>query len=215
MIYYAPWENLFKHADIDLILDVGANSGQTYESFRWAGFKGPICSFEPNPEMFKQLAKQPGEQWQRLPYALSSLTGQAEFFITDNDNSNGLQAPLLEKLKVKSKINVQTYRLDELWSRENFSARNVFLKIDTEGHDMEVVKGASGILDRIHLIMMETSPLPRYQGEPPFSVVVNNMNDMGFLICRVEKIISSPGVGMDTALDVVFARRDLVAKAIF
>jgi FkbM family methyltransferase len=213
MIHYSPWENLFKQAGIDLILDVGANAGQTYESFRWAGFKGPICSFEPNPAMFKQLQGQPGYQWQRLPYALSSQTGQAKFFITDCDNANGLQAPL-GKRKVTGEINVQTYRLDELWPLEKFSARNVFLKIDTEGHDLEVVKGASGVLDRIQLIMVETGPLPRYQGEPPFPVIVNFMNDLGFSICRAEKNSYNAGMGMDTALDVVFARRELVAKAL-
>jgi hypothetical protein len=47
LIHYAPWKNLFETFRIDLILDVGANSGQTYDAFRWAGFDGPICSLGP------------------------------------------------------------------------------------------------------------------------------------------------------------------------
>jgi FkbM family methyltransferase len=212
MIHYVSWENLFRHCGIDMILDVGANRGQSYDLFRWSGFNGLICSFEPNPEMFQFLQSRQGHHWQRLPYALSSRSGQARFHITDNDNANSLQAPL-GKEKVTGEITVPTYRLDHLWHQENFSAQKVFLKVDTEGHDLEVVKGASGILDRIQLIMLETSPLPRYENEPPLPVLVDFMNELGFCVCRSEKNCYNSRVGMDTALDLVFARRELIPKA--
>ena len=115
--------------------------------------------------------------------------------------------------KVLGEINVQTYRLDELWDKQRFSARRVFLKIDTEGHDWEVVKGASGILDRIQLIMVETGPVPRYQGEPTLPEMVQNMDKLGFCVCRVEKNSFNAAAGLDTALDIVFARRELLTTA--
>ena len=213
MIHYVPWKNLFTHCGIDMILDVGANTGQTYDSFRWAGFDGPICSFEPNPEIFQQLQNQKGYRWQRLPYALSSQSGQAKFHLTNSHNSNSLQSPLVTNLKVVGEITVQTRRLDELWQEQKFSARRVFLKIDAEGHDMEVIKGATGVLDRVQLIMTETGALPRYQGEPSFSEMVSFLDGLGFGICRAEKNSYNAAAGMDTALDVVFARRELLAKA--
>jgi FkbM family methyltransferase len=212
MIHYAPWSNLFAFCNIDMILDVGANNGQSYEAFRWAGFEGPICSFEPNPEVFKRLESKKGHQWQRLPYALSSKSGHARFHLTDYDVAGSLHVPL-GKLKVTGEISVQMYRLDELWEKQGFSARHAFLKIDTEGHDLEVVKGATGVLDRIQLIMVETSPTPRFQGEPPLPTVMNFMSDLGFHVCRVEKNSLSPAAGMDMALDIVFARKELIDKA--
>ena len=115
--------------------------------------------------MFKLLEQRPGHDWRRFPVALSSRSGQAVFHITNSDNSNSLQIPLVG-VKVTGEITVPTLRLDEFWIRESLTAKNVFLKIDTEGHDLEVVKGASGILDRVSLIMVETAPIPRYQGEP-------------------------------------------------
>jgi FkbM family methyltransferase len=211
MIHYAPWDNLFATFAIDLVLDVGANAGQTYDSFRWAGFKGPICSFEPNPEMFHRLERKPGFLWQRLQYALSSQSGQLKFNITDNDNTCSLQKPL-GNIQVVEEITVPAWRLDELWPKQGFSAKNVFLKIDTEGHDLEVIKGASGVLDRIPLIMAEVSPLPRYQGEPPLHDVVNFMDRLGFCVCRVEKNCLNRTAGIDTAFDIIFAKRGLMPK---
>jgi FkbM family methyltransferase len=212
MIHYNPWQNLFARFAIDMIFDVGANTGQTYDSFRWAGFKGPICSFEPNPEMFQRLQRKPGFSWQHLPYALSSQSGQAKFHIADNDNASSLQTPLGNTIQIVNEIAVTTCRLDELWSKQGFSAKNAFLKIDAEGHDLEVIKGASGVFDRISLIMAEIAPLPRFKGEPPLHEVLNFMEKIGFLVCRVEKNSFDATVGIDTALDIVFVRQDLLLK---
>jgi len=211
MIHYAPWQNLFAHFAVDLILDVGANTGQTYDSFRWAGFQGPICSFEPNPEVFRRLEGKRGFAWQRLPYALSNESGQVKFHITDNDNASSLLTPL-GHARVLKEITVAAYRLDELWGKQGFSAKNVFLKIDAEGHDLEVIKGASGVLDRIPLIMAEVAPLPRFQGEPPLPDVVNFMGQLGYCVCRVDKNSMNGAAGIDIALDIIFAKRELLAK---
>jgi FkbM family methyltransferase len=161
--------------------------------------------------MFKILEQRPGHDWRRFPLALSSRSGQATFNLTTSDNSNSLQVPLVG-VKVTGQITVQTLRLDEFWSREKIAAKSVFLKIDTEGHDLEVVKGASGVLEKIKLIMVETAPIPRYQGEPALPAMVDYLDGLGFCVCRVEKNSYNAAAGMDTALDVVFARRELVAS---
>jgi FkbM family methyltransferase len=212
MIHYAPWKNLFETFHTDLILDIGANIGQTYDSFRWAGYEGPICSFEPNPDMFRLLEQRNGDQWQRLQYALSSRSGELKFYITDNDNACSLQVPLGNQFKILKEINVPTLRLDELWSKKGFSAKNVFLKVDAEGHDLEVIKGAAGIMDKISLIMAEVSPLSRYEGEPAMHEFLDFMAGMGFRVCRVDKNCLNPAAGIDTALDIIFAKHDALAQ---
>lgn len=212
MIHYAPWENLFTTFQIDLIFDVGANAGQTYDSFRWAGFNGPICSFEPNPEMFKELELKSGVSWQRLPYAVSSQSGQLKFHIANDSNVSGLQVPLEGQFRVVKEITVPAWRLDELWGKEGFTAKNAFLKVDAEGHDLEVIKGASGIMDRIPLVMAEVSPLPRFHGEPPLHEFVNFMAQLGYRVCRVDKNCFNRPAGIDTAVDIVFAKFDILSK---
>jgi len=212
MVHYAPWKNLFKAFEIDLILDVGAHAGETYDSFRWAGFEGPINSYEPNSETFHRLQTKNGALWQKFQLALSSQTGQLKFFVTNNDNTCGLQAPLGDQYKVVREIVVPAWRLDELWQKEGISAKHVFLKIDAEGHDLEVIKGAAGVLDRIDLIMAEVSPLSRYVGEPPLHEFLNYMNELGFRVCRIDKSALNIEAGIDTAPDIVFAKTKLLEK---
>jgi FkbM family methyltransferase len=212
MIHYSPWRNLFAYCGIDLIIDVGANTGQTYDSFRWAGFEGPIYSFEPNPEVFERLERHPGHNWRRFPYALSSQSGKATFNITSDDNASGLHVPL-GTAKVDRTITVPTFRLDQLWKQENFSAQRVFLKIDAEGHDIEVIKGASGIMDKIQLSMTEAAPIPRFSGEPALHEHVSFLQDLGFCVCRAEKNSFNRSAGMDVALDLVFMKRELAVGA--
>lgn len=215
MIHYVPWDNLFTQFKIDMILDVGANLGQSYDSFRWAGFKGPICSFEPNPQIFPQLERRPGFSWQRLQYALSNQSGQLKFYISNQDNACSLQKPepyfqRAYDLQVTNEITVPAYRLDEIWDKQGFSAKSVFLKIDAEGHDLEVVKGAAGVLDRIPLIMAEVACLPRFQGEPPLHEFVSFMSQLGYCVCRMERNAMNRMAGIDLAFDIVFAKRELL-----
>lgn len=212
MIHYAPWKKLFETFQIDLIFDVGANVGQTYDSFRWAGFDGPICSFEPNPETFAKLEQKSGVSWQRFPCALSNKSGQLKFYVVNDHNACGLQAPLEGQIKVVKEIAVPAWRLDEFWAKEGFSAKNVFLKVDAEGHDLEVIKGASGIIDRVPLIMAEVAPLPRFEGEPSLHEFVSAMAQLGYRLCRADKNCFNRAAGIDTALDIVFAKNDTLAK---
>jgi len=212
MIHYAPWENLFKAFQIDLIFDVGANMGQTYDSFRWGGFNGPIWSFEPNPETFRILEHRSGFSWQRRQYAISNQAGQFKFYITEDHKACGLQLPLNGQSSVVKEIDVPAMRLDEFCRKEGFTAKNIFLKVDAEGHDLEVIKGAAGTMDRFPLIMAEVSPVPRYQDESPLHEFVNFINQLGYRLCRADKNCLSRAAGIDTALDIVFAKTELLVK---
>jgi hypothetical protein len=102
--------------------------------------------------------------------------------------------------------------LDEFWRKESFAAKHVLLKVDAEGHDLEVIRGASEILDRIPLIMAEVAPLPRFEGEPPLHEFVNTLAQWGYRVCRSDKNGLNRAAGIDTALDIVFARHEALAK---
>ena len=180
MIHYSPWENLFQQAGIDLILDVGANAGQTYDSFRWAGFQGPIWTSSRGRKCSRFWNNGRAMIGGGFRWLFRAGPARPAFNLTTSDNSNSLQIPLAG-VKVTGQITVQTLRLDEFWSREKIAAKSVFLKIDTEGHDLEVVKGASGVLEKIKLIIVETAPIPRYQGEPALPAMVDYLDGLGVL----------------------------------
>lgn len=76
-------------------------------------------------------------------------------------------------------IEVPLRRLDQLIDRGGLVG-DVLLKIDVEGMELEVLKGAVGILDRIRFIIAETSVRERHQGSYRFADLVGFLHDHGF-----------------------------------
>ena len=91
---YVPLINLMKSYGITDVIDVGANAGQTYRDFRDVGFTGMVHSFEPNPETFAILEKAKGYNWNRYCWALSSINGSLDFYITNASECCSLYKPI-------------------------------------------------------------------------------------------------------------------------
>jgi hypothetical protein len=68
-----------------------------------------------------------------------------------------------------SQTPIQLKRLDAVLPQllEGIRSPRVFLKIDTQGHDVSVVKGASGVLDIIAGLQSELPAVEVYDGMPP------------------------------------------------
>jgi len=202
VVHFNPLKPLLEKHQIDLVLDVGANEGQSYQLFRQAGYAGKIVSFDPNPKVFAGLERLGGRDWEKQRLALSSASGEAEFFATCETGWSGLHRNL--SLPTVETFKVRTERLDRIW---NWNASRAFLKIDTEGHDLEVVRGASGVMDKIRLIMVEAVLNPRYEGEPIHYQVVTAMHEFGFDVCKVQQLYTDSAHGVDTGMDLIFSRR--------
>ena len=57
----------------------------------------------------------------------------------------------------------------------------ILLKVDTQGSELDVVRGASGVLDRIEVIVLEVSLFNFDQAQPEMVEVVNFMLDLGYV----------------------------------
>ncbi|MCS6979439.1 MAG: FkbM family methyltransferase [Flavobacteriales bacterium] len=125
-------------------VDVGANIGFISISAAQVLGEGTIWAFEPNPEareiLEKNIALNKIRNIQVLPYALGSSEGQGEIFINAIAHNRGGATLLdIEKRKDGKTYSVEIKRLDKLLP-ENFSL--AMMKIDVEGFEMEVLKGA-------------------------------------------------------------------------
>ena len=149
---------------VDTVLDVGANRGQFGGELRTAvGYQGRIVSFEPLAGAFTQLrekaARFPG--WETHNYALGDAPGQAEINVADNSHSSSILDILPAHLKSapdsryigRETITIKT--LDSVFSEVCANSRNIYLKIDTQGFESKVLKGAENSLPRIRTVQME------------------------------------------------------------
>ena len=121
-------------------LDVGANIGiWAYEMRKYASF---IHAFEPNPKLFAMLkAGIAGQNVSLHPIALSDRTGDSQLMVPKGKRGYSNYSATLNHETVRGATyratQVSTSRLDDL-----HIANVGFIKIDVEGHEMEVIRGA-------------------------------------------------------------------------
>lgn len=169
--------------EIDCVLDVGANKGQYAKELRSIGYNGLIVSFEPLRKEFKILKDlfRGDDQWIGFNIALGSVTETKVITIPKLSVMSSLLDPIVEDT-IFQKENVEVVRLDELVGsiHKIKESSRIFLKMDTQGFDLEVFRGSSGCLNRIHGIQSELSIFPLYKDMPHYTDSLSFYESNGF-----------------------------------
>lgn len=155
----AKIKRLFNIHSIDLVLDVGANTGQYGQNLRDIGYRGRIISFEPLSSVYSQLMKRSrkDDRWKIAPQmVVGDKSGEVPIKISRNTYSSSVLGilPLHTKEYPESEYIgqeiVQMKTLDSLLDSvipQDIS--HCFLKIDVQGFEDRVLKGAKDLLTRI------------------------------------------------------------------
>lgn len=135
------------------VLDIGAHHGfYTLLASKLIGPKGRVLAFEPSERERKRLARHVAlnrcSNVQIEPLALGSCTSQADLYLVDGteDYCNSLRPPVVEAKTHKIRVDVTS--LDEFRSRAGVQTID-FVKLDVEGAELEVLKGARSLLTAI------------------------------------------------------------------
>jgi len=187
---------------IDCIFDVGANIGQYRDFLRTnVGYEGLIISFEPDPQNLETLheAQKKDEKWFVYGYALGKDRKPLDFHIMKKSVFNSFLEPdssETEEFKNNSVIKIirlETKRLDEVIKdiKKTHTFNNVFLKLDTQGFDLEVFDGASGCLNLIHGVQTEVSVMPIYKNMPAFEDSLQAFKSKGFEVSGLYSLSES------------------------
>jgi len=197
---------------IDLLLDVGANEGQYALRMRRAGFEGRIVSFEPLADAFAVLERRAAgdPSWEARRLALSDADGTAEIHVAGNSTSSSLLemgarhlASAPESAYVGTEL-VDTARLDALW--DSLGGERVFLKLDVQGFEMHVLRGAEQALADLRGVQAELALAHLYEGDSPWREVVDHLAARGFELAGVEPGFGDPDSGRMLQFDGVFLR---------
>lgn len=206
---------LFKSYDIDIVLDVGANTGQFSHQLRGdIGYSKRIVSFEPLSAAFKQLeANSSGDsQWKIFNFALGDKEETKVINIAGNSQSSSfldmLQAH--ERAAPGSKYiggeKIVIKRLDSVFDEVCSRGEQVYLKIDTQGFESRVIKGAENSLKDINTIQLEMSLVPLYEGELLFHEMSGLMIEKGYSLVSIETMLSDNNTGQLLQVDGIFHR---------
>ncbi len=183
-------KSMLHDLEIDCVIDAGANVGQFGADLRALGFAGTILSFEPDPDCFVALREHAAadRSWHVFNLALGTTDGELPLNRTDNPVYNSFLAPEGQRARweagsqVREQIIVRMVRLDEFLLREHpeLLASRVHLKMDTQGFDLQVFRGAQALLPKIATLQTELAFKQIYLGMPCWQEVVDEIGRSGF-----------------------------------
>jgi FkbM family methyltransferase len=182
------------HFDVDCVFDVGANIGQYATALRdRIGYRGHIISFEPNPLAAEKLrANSAGDPlWHVEELALDAVEGQASFNVMESDQFSSLRTPDHSSIdifsgtnKVQRTISITTSTIARVLPtfRQKLGFKRPFLKMDTQGHDLAVAKGAGDMIAEFVGLQSELSIRPIYEGAPDYREPLEYYRERGFVL---------------------------------
>ena len=197
MALAAHLRKLFEAVKIGTVIDVGANQGQYRDFLRdHVGFRGTIISFEPIPDLAEALVERArsDEGWRVYPYALGSTAAILPLHISERSGWSSLlekesspRTEVADSVQVTRSVDVKVAALDQVLSTEEpgILETGVYLKIDAQGYDLEVLRGAAQSLPFIPALQSELELVPVYANAPPFLRVIEFLLDEGFEITGV------------------------------
>ena len=160
-------------ANVDVVLDVGANTGQYGDMLRETGFRGRLVSLEPVAEAYAELERRAAADgaWEAVRVAASDADGEITLNLTGDSRSSSV-LPRNERFADKAgwapkeSRSVPARRLDGLVAELLRSGERAYLKLDIQGYERHVLEGAGPALERFEAIELELSVTPLYEGQP-------------------------------------------------
>jgi FkbM family methyltransferase len=203
----------FKEKKIDYIFDVGANEGQFVNEIRYYGYSGEILSFEPYIDAHKKILynSKKDNKWKIYkPIALGNKEGQNKIYISKNSVSSSI-------LKIKnehiinapdsmsiSEQSTEENTLENIFNNLDLKNKTLFLKIDTQGYEFQVLKGAEKILREFKGILVEVSLVELYEGQKNWLEIVEFIQSNGFKLWSVDRGFTNKKNGQTLQLDLCF-----------
>lgn len=213
----ARMQRIFSHHKIDLVFDVGANRGQYAQLLREFGYAGRIVSFEPLSSAHAQLiaASRKDPLWGIAPRtAIGDIDGEIAINISKNSVSSSI-LPMLAvhrssapESEYYASETVKLSKLDTIApAYMNESSRSIYLKIDVQGFESQVLAGASQTLASVKGLQLELSLVPLYEGEPLFRDLLDKLDKLGYDLHAVVPGFTDMKSGRLLQLDGIFFQK--------
>ena len=178
--------------DIELILDIGANKGQSADRFLNLFPEAELISFEPLPNLRRELEeKYKGNSSVKIiEKAVSDASGTSMFQVNTESDLSSLLSPETGACNQKTyhyggevidSVEVVLTTVD-LFMDEQGIEQVSLLKLDVEGNEFQCLKGAKQSLQShsIDIVHMEVSFVSRYEGEVCFLEVYRFLDELNY-----------------------------------
>jgi FkbM family methyltransferase len=167
--------------------------GEYGQWLRYNGFRGRIVSFEPVEASFGLLEQRCSRdpRWDAHRIALGSTDSEARINVMRHSNFSSFLAPneyshreFGDCTLVTHGESVPVRRLAGLFDEVTGGSRrgHVYLKMDTQGWDLQVLEGGMGCLERVAALQSEVSVNAIYEGMPNLVDSIARLESLGYLL---------------------------------
>jgi FkbM family methyltransferase len=195
------------------VIDVGANVGQFAVASAKIFPDVTVHSFEPLPDCVRKLE----QNLKRLsrthvyPIALGDEKGEVTMNVNSHSHSSSILAlgdrhrKAFPHAQQVATIKVRLSTLDDELGSAPLDGP-VLLKLDVQGYESQVLKGAASLLNRVDHVLLEASFRPMYEGEKTFIEIVQIMDERGFEFLRPVGWLDDPVTQEVLQVDALFAK---------
>ena len=209
-------KHFLKIKKIDCVFDIGANTGQYATHLRKLGYQGQIISFEPLSKEFLKLKNKSkkDKKWLAFNFGIGDINKESLINISKNSlsssildmNNEHFEAEPTSKYVDNEKIYLK--RLDDISELDLNNFNKIFVKIDTQGYEEQVLEGAKNILNKIEGFQLELSIYPMYKGQKLFNELYKVVEDMGFELWDLDRTFSNDDTGKILQIDGIFFKKN-------
>lgn len=200
---------------VNCVFDVGANAGQYARRLRRFGYTGRIVSFEPTADAFERLSKAAADdpEW-RVHHVGLGREDTVSSIHTGWNTMNSLLPPSdygrgrYQRFTKTRTEEIRIRRLDDVMDEalDGIDEPRPFLKMDTQGYDLEVFAGAGDRVGDFVGLQSEVAVLRLYEGSPKMSEAVATYEDSGFEITGMYPVTREAATGRVVEFDCVMMR---------
>jgi FkbM family methyltransferase len=200
-IYQLLNKKWFPKTEIKLVIDIGANEGQFIRTSLALMPHTKILAFEPNPESVQKLQEANWDAIQvqiftlalgscqdYLPLNVAKFSPASSLLKNTQTNLQEFPSVLTEKV-----INVEIDRLDNIFKKLDISLCNksLLLKIDVQGFELEVLKGATELFEKIAVIVCEVNLTSFYEQQCSLNEIIFFLYHNNFRLIDIGQPIRS------------------------
>ena len=192
----------------DVIFDVGAFSGdwtlRAMELFNDAQF----YMLEPQPEKQAKLStlERKFKKVTYIPTIAGALDDEEVEFVIQKTGSS-VYEQVFEGRNPKKRIHLKTKTLDTIVHEKKLSGE-FFIKLDVQGYEIEVLKGANSILNNTNVILLESSLLNYNLNAPLIEEVIHYMKSKGFILFDIAELNRKNDDKVLNQVDLIFCKEN-------